>query len=1328
MNYQELKTKLTITQGVLNLSQGTLTAGMGDFLNTCYGGQPLVITEVQPGPDGTAAQTIQLSGRSSFLNVPDLPVAASFSTDAQGEVHALLRYRLRDAAPGPGAWTFSRSFPQLPPVIDYDTPMPASLANFKLWENQRPFLDSLDLFDTFFVVATHAGKDPELGVPLEAGINFVSKLRPQGALGVLEHTLGEGAPLLLYGTIRLPKPTDITLPLQPMQLPWEQPSAPGIHLQAALDTNLKVGGMTFHRASFRIYSPASTEWMGKNPSFEPVHGYAGTLTIPSAGIELQTGAKLKWNMPEALLFAQCKGVSLGKLASLLDVAGTDGLTSHLPQELQKAVDALGSLELSYVAVDLGLSGFTPTVDTAYLTVGFPNLKWQVWEDHLVVEDLSCHFIIPWPFEPRSGAASGSTASSSASAPPVSVTMFGTLDIEGVPLRIRANNDRGFTIGAATQAPVRLPLNKLLTAHAPGIPAPSNLTINQLGASVSLGRSYSMSALLAGEPEPWTIPVGREKLTIEDVALNFSYPKGGPATGAFGGTIQFGDGLKLRAQYSVPGNFVVDGRFPKVNLSHLIEKLCDQKVELPGGFDLVLPDSAVLIQKQGDNYVFRLCSVVDNFGVFAFEVRKISGGKWGYAAGMDLGGSGLSKLPGLSELRVLEDAFKLQKLMLVVSSFEDASFQFPSLSQFNRPQLATKGLALSSQTGGVRQGLMLFAQWQLDTQDRKQNLLSKLLGIGGTQSVTLAISPQPMKGSKMYVSQRSTLQGLPFSYTFGVELQNGKPELFLTGSLTAKIQGQPQTFDVTMAFATGGAFFSGTMKGATAINCGPFKLSNLALEVGTNWAGIPSLGVAATIAVEKFQSSVAVFFDSADPSKSLVAGSLSDLTLGDVVDSLVGNVTPTSLDPVLKSISVKGTRQFEIPGEMADELDGLSFEKVSAAFSSAAKIQIPSSASQLLLVVNKKGSAWHLTDLTKMRHYQLVKRGDTIAVSIAPQFYFAPQATSIGTLPFPQGFYVNAAISFLGLKAEATIDISTNKGVSIDAQMDRIVLLNEKLFCIGAEKGSGGPKLSVSTFNQPDHPVKEFRAPHFYVNGSLTMLGIERGIYASLSQKGLVFDLQGALVPGVKFNVQATLGGAGLDASGEIKVGVGTLDLGALGKVNLNTDLEGRLEIGIDAKQARIAAEASFEFAGERVKIGKFNLEAKTDGLKELPDQMARRAEKELTAVFKDMNKWANAVKNGMVDGVQDTAKVFRDVYGQSAQQAQALAQSVGKGFNAAADATAKAAEEAAKQTQKAAEEAAKQAQKAAENAAKEAEKSVKSAGKSVEKTGKKIGKSIKKLF
>jgi len=1306
MNSQELQEKLAITQNKFVLTQNVLTSKVSDFLVANYDGQPVVITEAQAEPGGDPKQEVRISGRSSFLNVPDLPVSARFTVDAQGELQAVLKYQLRDGTPGPAAWKFSQSFPQLPKVLDYNTPLPMGFPRvpFDREANQRPFLDALELFETFLVVSTHPGQDPESGVPLEAGINFVSKLRPEGMVGVLEHFMGDAKPLVLYGTIRVPKATDNTLPLQPSEYPWSRPAAPGIHLQAALETDCKLGKMVFNQSRFRVYSPLTTDWMAQNDSFQPVHGYTGTLGISSAGIEVQLGADLKWNMPRALLYGSCEGITLGKLTQLLDLTGSDGLSSHLPQELQKAVDTLDKLELMHVAVELAVNGVTPSIDAVYCTIGMPNLKWQVWGDHLEVESIACRFAIHDPF--RTSATSTAGAAQGSPATPISVTVFGTLDVEGVPLDISASSDTGFTVTAFTQKPEKLPLDKLLKAHAPGVPAPGALTVNKLGVSVAPGQSYSMTALLAAAPDPWTLEVGPEKLTISDAVLHFTSPTAGPLSGFFGGKISFAEGVSLTVNYNIPGNFIVRGDFRRVNLSHLIDKLCNQKVPMPGGFDLIIQNASVVIQKQGEAYTFQLVGTAKDAGVFAFEVRKLSGGGWGFATGVDLSSGRISQLPGLSALHAFEDAFRLQKLMLVVSSFEDAGFRFPDMAQFNRPQLATKNVALPAQATGVLPGLMAFAEWQLNASDRQHNLLKQLLGLSATQSVTLAIGKDPTKEARLYVRQRTTLFGHPFECQFGAELNNGKPTLFLTGTITVPIQGHPQTFDVTMAFAPGGAFLSGDMKGSTGVDCGPFKLSNLALEVGVNWGGIPSLGIAATIDVKKFESSVAVFFDSTNPAHSLVAGSLSPLTMKDVVDTLLGGSISSSIDGVLDRISIQGTREFSIPGALADELDGLSFDKVSAAFSSAAKLQLPSSSSQLLLVVNQKGSAWHLTDLTTMRHYELKRRGDQIAVSIAPQFYFAPMATSIGTVKFPQGYYLNAALSFLGFKAEATIDISIRKGASIDAQMDRIVIGNEALFCLAAAKGDGGPRISVSTFAQPDHPVPEFRLPHFYVNGSLELLGVKESVFATLTTSGLEFELKGALLPGMKFDVHARFGGSGLEAGGELKVGVGTLDLGPLGKVRLDTDVEASLDIDVDGKKIDISVEASFEFAGEKLHIAKFNLDAKPNALAQLPDQLGRKAEKELSAVFKDMGKWANAVSKGLVDGVQDTSKVFKDVYGKSEQEAKALANGLGKGTQ----------------------EAAKQVAQGVNQASKDVSQGVNQASKDVSKTAKKAKKALKKIF
>jgi hypothetical protein len=1382
--YQELRQALDISSGTLTISGAALGQSVGNLLTAANQDQPLVISGATAGPGDGESDTVVITGRGNFLQMPDLPVTARFSLDADGNVRALLKYQLRDAAPGPTAWTFSRSFPKLPPVWNYALSVPDHEQDPAAVPPQKPYLDSLNLFDTGYIAATHAGQDPETNVPLEAGVNFVSRMRPQGTVGVLEAMLGDGKPLTLYGAIRIPKPTDRTLPLTLWQRPWERPDVPGIFLRAPLGVGFNAGGkLLFNQTALRVFSPTSTDWQSQNDTFKPMHGYVGRLSIPSANIEVDLSADLEWGVPRAFLYARCEGVTLGKLTQLADLAGTDAISAVLPEPLRAAADALNKLELLDVSLNLRAKNLTPTVDGLTFTVGMPGLVWKVWDDQIVVRDISCRF------EVRGTAPQSSLA----------VTLMGTVVIEGVPISVMARSASGFSLYATLDEAQTIPLAKLMKTYVPDVPPPSDLTVKTLALILSPGRSYSMAMQLAGSPKPWVVPLGKSNVTINDVSLNLNQSKGASTTGSFAGTASFGKSLTLAVGYTIPGSFSIRGVFPKVNLTQMVEEMCDQKIPLPGGFDLVLENAAVLIQKQGDNYTFRAATSVKDFGLFAFEIRKVAGSKWGFAAGMNMGASGLSKLPGLGVLKSIEDSFKLQKLMLVLSSFEDASFAFPDMAQFNQPQLGGK-VGVPAQGSGVIPGLMLYAEWMLDDNSREQKLLKNLLGLGGTQSATLAIGSDPSKDFRLYVSQKSAIQKQPFQCMFGMQLSNGKPSFFLTGSLVAKIQGQTQNFDVATAFLPGGAFLSATMKGATGVDCGPFKLSNLALQIGVNWGGIPSLGIAANIDTKGFSSSVAVFFDSTDPSRSLVAGSISSVTAKDVMNVFVSGL-PSQLDDILKTIAIRGTHQFTIPGDLSDELDGLVLDKVSAAFASA-KVTIPSSTQQLAIVPKTKGASWHLTDLTLMRHYQLEKKGDQIKVQIAPQFYFAPQPTSIGTIKFPQAFYINAAISFAGFDASATIDISPNKGLSIDAQMDKIVIVDDKLFSISALQGGGGPKISVSTFAQPQDPVAQFRQPHFYINGSVTMLGARQGVFASVTTRGIEFELVGRLVPGVNFDLDARFGKQGIGANGTVKVGVGTIDLGALGKAKINTELEVEVDIDIDnrardvstgtnaswpagatilenessslvfqtdsnlvlyrttgtspvpvwasgtngrggsrvafqgdgnlviytgqgtpiwasntngsgatrltlqsdgnlviydgANRAKwntgtntggsgpsIELETSFEFAGQRMDIARFRLEAKADTFTKLPDIVAKKVEDALRDVFKDMTKWSNAVKNGVMDGVNDTSKVFKDVYGKSEKEAKDLANSMSKGVNQATKAVENTAKSVTKSTTKA---------------------------------------------
>jgi len=130
----------------------------------------------------------------------------------------------------------------------------------------------------------------------------------------------------------------------------------------------------------------------------------------------------------------------------------------------------------------------------------------------------------------------------------------------------------------------------------------------------------------------------------------------------------------------------------------------------------------------------------------------------------------------------------------------------------------------------------------------------------------------------------------------------------------------------------------------------------------------------------------------------------------------------------------------------------------------------------------------------------------------------------------------------------------------------------------------------------------------------------------------------------------------------------------------------------------VGLKTSLELLGQHVDVPAFQVAASPDALTKLPETVAKKVEEALRSVFNDVNKWVDAVGKGVVDGVQDTEKVLKDVYKKSEQEAKALAKTAGKGVNTAE----KAVEGAAKDTGKAVESAAKDVGKGAKKAFKKA--------------------------
>ena len=1342
MNEVELRNKLAIKDGKVTIARNTLTSSFRDLLASAYSNQPVVIAGATQAGGGNGE--LALSGKSSFLGVADLPVAASFHADDRGEVQGLLRYQLReDAIAGPNAWTFTRSFPTLPMVLNYDTQLPADFdENTNIYAGQRPYLDALDLSDTWFVVSTEECEDPERKLPLQEGINFVSKMRPEGMLGVLEYAAKDGGKALtLYGAIRVPTQTERTLPLEPGQRQWDRPDAPGIHLLAPLDLDFKLGKASFSEAVLRVYSPPSSEWMQKNNTFRPALGYQAKLSIPSADIEIDLGADLEWGMPEARLYAKCEGITLGKLADLMDIAGTDGLSASLPKELQKAVEALNGLALTFIALDVGLAGTVPTIGGVTFTIGMPDLEWKVWKDHVVVSDIACRFDIDNPFPTTSGVK-----------PSVGVTVMGTVEIEGVPLFISAQSAHGFTLYAKLDGGKTIPLKKLMQRYLPGVPAPSDLTIDRAMLTVAPGRIYAMSMSLAGEPNPWVIPLGKKDLTISDVMFDFSSPSGGPVSGSFAGTVALGKNLSLNINYDIPGSFMLRGDFYDVELGRLISELCSQKGKMPDGFDLSFDHASVLIQKQDKTYSLQLGAEMADAGMFAFEVRKV-GAQWGFAGGFSLTGSP-SKLSGLKGLEVLEKAFKLERFLLVISSFDAASFQFPDMAQFNNPAIAGKGnIALPAQAGGLTAGTYVFAEWEINTKDKQQKLLKTLLGASPTLGVSVYLGKNPANDMRMFVNYETKLQGHPMTCQFGVIVRNRQTSLFLNGRMTFKIQKQPVSFDVTMLFVPTGAFLSGTMLGT--VDFGGLKLSNTAIMIVAPWTGIPSLGIAATISTKRFSSSVALFFDSADPSKSVLAGSVSDLNLKDVAEELSGSKLPAGMGDVLAGIGVEGTNAFTMPGSVSTALDDLDIAKVSEAFQSNGKVRIPSSASQVLLVIGKKGATWFLTDMANnMRHYQIVKKGNTITVTEDCQIYNAPQTTNLGTIVYREGFFLNGTLRVLGLEATSRIEVNSAKGIAIDSSINKALIIdNKQFFRLAAAQGGGGPELSIATFRQPNHKVAEFRSPHIYVNGELGLLGLTATCFVEITKSGGKFmiaqtatsTMKGGVIKAAVSNtwsIEGQVGAKVLAAGGSVTVAIdGSMSLKNLmgpaakemGSLKLKLSVACAADASYGNGKASASLEGSCSYQGEKIRF-KTKMSTNAPSLGEVE----KIVEKELEKAFKELlsvgEKWAKWANKGLVDGVKDVkqaARVMSDVYDKSAEETAKALQAAGHTVDAVGDAlddTFDIGEDDLKDVLKGAGYTAKSvdnyAGKKFKSATKAVSKTASSAKKSANKAGKKVGKAF----
>jgi hypothetical protein len=125
----------------------------------------------------------------------------------------------------------------------------------------------------------------------------------------------------------------------------------------------------------------------------------------------------------------------------------------------------------------------------------------------------------------------------------------------------------------------------------------------------------------------------------------------------------------------------------------------------------------------------------------------------------------------------------------------------------------------------------------------------------------------------------------------------------------------------------------------------------------------------------------------------------------------------------------------------------------------------------------------------------------------------------------------------------------------------------------------------------------------------------------------------------------------LGVGGTLKIAVGTIDLGPLGKISINTGGAGVLDLSVKGSTIKVDLDASFAFAGTTHKLATLHLDYNTKSLLDLAELVWHKVKEFLENLFLDAVKWAEAVAKGAVEGVEDATKVLQDVYKMTAEQA-----------------------------------------------------------------------------
>ena len=747
----------------------------------------------------------------------------------------------------------------------------------------------------------------------------------------------------------------------------------------------------------------------------------GTATLAGTGISLTVAHDDAETYAVSLATEGDQRIGAATIAAFVG----DDLQSHLPSQLSGLTEA-GLADAKVVITTGGVESVELTLSTGS-PIALPDPV------GVTVEEVSVHVAVEHVKDPATRT--------------VAVRVEGTATFAGAGIVVRIERDpaeqgaAAWTLHAGLADGATLTGSAVAAAYGQTIPSEvPELALSTCALDAVL--DGSRVTFTAASPTDWTIPVGPDGLGVGQLAVAFSRhtadAEGRTVTGSISGVVHLG-GVDVPVTYAVPGGLILHATIPSVAPFALLQDV----VGATTLGALALPPELVALS---------LTDIVLSIDVEQAEVSFAASGPgfkrvqavarkattWGFALGIELDDT--YRFSSLSPSLASLDTVHLPDALIVISSFDDTTFTFEELQP-----VAGKG---------VSKGLLVDGRLDLSGLGADKFLGEAHLDVKAKVGSSLADLRLEAGIGDVTITDGVVLKDAEFALVPDPE----NVSVVVSGAVDVTIDSSPLQFVGGVEVVPNGISFFATMKGTWADPFGikGIALKNVSLKIGSDFEGVPSIGIAGGLVIGAFEGSAAVSFNSELPSQSVLIVAFNHLSLLDVVDTFcppeVTAGIPADVNGTLAGISLDDVDLYVVPQDTT--IGALSYAQGLrvggtlhvAGFTAQAKVEIDQAhgiAASGSLSAITVGDVFSLTgtDPTK-----------------GPDLDIEVTATSVPKIQFA------GQVNLLGVCASASVDLS-DSGFDFDCKGRVFGVFDADIHAKGGNLGSGAGFMVHADFHQ-----------------------------------------------------------------------------------------------------------------------------------------------------------------------------------------------------------------------------------------------------------------------